>query len=333
MKLKLFILLISSLFTITGTTHTKCADSYTTLPLLKQIEAKADKELKFNKLEINKLKPNDTTLNKNLKVSQKDLIYKYREKAMNDPNTNENPKKVIYGQGVKKETQTTKTKTTQKKTTKAEKKPQTVKKAVKKKTATKPKTQPTNTKKTQAVKSKRKVIKKTQPKKENLYAPNSIIFNGRSVRFYQSAYDYFDGDLKHYDNEEEKERNNKILDKRLYYVDREIKHKNVAVGPVFSRTDGQATYILGHNPGTMSKIARLRMGSIFEITDWKGRAFKYQVIDYADFSRSYNFVKGHGAASDPFYFGYDGEAVFISYCRRLPKNEYANLVFMAVPVE
>lgn len=153
------------------------------------------------------------------------------------------------------------------------------------------------------------------------------------MRFYQSAYDYFDEYFTIYSDDENKVAKQKILDNRNNYVTYEIKHKNVAVGPAFSRTDGQATYILGHNPGTMSKIAKLDVDSIFEITDWKGRIFKYQVIDYADLSQSIEFVNGNGNAIDPFHHGYDGEAIFISYCRKLPKNEYMNLVFMAVPVE
>lgn len=108
MQLKIFILLIGYLLS----TSTMPINTNTTVKPAKQIETKTDKELKFNELEV---KGDNKPLDENLKLSQKDLIYKYREKAMNDPNYVENPKKELYGQDVKKPT---KTKITNKKTSK-----------------------------------------------------------------------------------------------------------------------------------------------------------------------------------------------------------------------
>lgn len=320
MKKKLLILLLSALFITTGTSHIKSADSHFDLNPIDQVEAKTSNNLKFDKPETITLKADNKVLSEYAKMNQRDLILKYREKAVSDPNYVENPRKEIYGQDSSTNGKATHKKETKRKEVKTTKN----KKEVKKENTSKAKTttQTIKTKSTtQAVKTKRKNVQKTQTKKpvrKNTYIPNSITFNGNSVRFQQSAFNYFE-------NESVSENE---ADRRFNVVTNEIRNKNVSLGPAFSGTDGQATYILGHNPGTMSKIAKLKMGDVFQVTDAAGKTFKYKVIDHADTSISYDFVNGHGYGGDPFYYGWDGEAVFIQYCINGESQ-----VYMGVPVE
>lgn len=145
--------------------------------------------------------------------------------------------------------------------------------------------------------------KKSKSNKSSLYLPNSIVHNGKRVMFSQSSYNYYsDNDSDEY------------LDKRLRTIQKEIKNKNINVGPEFNGEDGESSYILGHNPGTMANISTLKVGDSVFVTDKHGKTFEYVIVDFVNHEKWYDFEYGSGDVSDYFYEGLEKEAVFIQFC-------------------
>lgn len=139
--------------------------------------------------------------------------------------------------------------------------------------------------------------------KESLYLPNSIVHNGKRVMFSQSSYDYYsDNDTDEY------------LDKRFQEIEKEFKDKNINVGPEFNGEDGESSYIMGHNPGTMANLSSLKVGDSVFVTDKHGKTFEYIIVDFVNHKKGYDFEYGSGDVSDYFYEGLKKEAVFIQFC-------------------
>ena len=138
---------------------------------------------------------------------------------------------------------------------------------------------------------------------KNLYLPNSIVHNGKRVMFSQSTYNYYsDNDSDEY------------LEKRFRTIRKEIKNKNINVGPEFNGEDGESSYIMGHNPGTMANISTLKVGDSVFVTDKHGKTFEYIIVDFVNHKNGYNFEYGSGSVLDYFYEGLKKEAVFIQFC-------------------
>lgn len=153
---------------------------------------------------------------------------------------------------------------------------------------------------------------------KSIYTPNSVVHKGKKITFSQSAYNYYETKGVPWDT----------LVSRCNNISREIKKKNVCVGPEFNGEDNLPSYILGHNPGTMSRIATLAVGDSIFVTDKNSKTFEYVVVDYANAEKSYNFVNGSGDLSDYFYYGGDKEAVLIQYC-----INHESHVYLALPKE
>lgn len=153
-------------------------------------------------------------------------------------------------------------------------------------------------------KKKRKVApKKSKDKNNSLYLPNSIVHNGKRVMFSQSIYNYYsDNDADEY------------LEKRFRTIRKEIKNKNINVGPEFNGEDGESSYIMGHNPGTMANISTLKVGDSVFVTDKHGKTFEYVIVDFVNHKNGYNFEYGSGSVLDYFYEGLKKEAIFIQFC-------------------
>lgn len=149
----------------------------------------------------------------------------------------------------------------------------------------------------------RKAKKKNKNNEKNLYLPNSIVHNGKRVMFSQSTYNYYsDNDSDEY------------LDKRFREIKKEIKNKNINVGPEFNGEDGESSYIMGHNPGTMANISTLKVGDSVFVTDKNGKTFEYIIVDFVNHKNGYNFEYGSGSVLDYFYEGLKKEAIFIQFC-------------------
>ena len=149
----------------------------------------------------------------------------------------------------------------------------------------------------------RKAKKKNKNNGKNLYFPNSIVHNGKRVMFSQSIYNYYsDNDSDEY------------LEKRFREIKKEIKNKNINVGPEFNGEDGESSYIMGHNPGTMANISTLKVGDSVFITDKNGKTFEYIIVDFVNHKNGYNFEYGSGNVLDYFYEGLKKEAIFIQFC-------------------
>lgn len=157
-------------------------------------------------------------------------------------------------------------------------------------------------KKTSRKKNKKKKTSKDNSK-ESLYLPNSIVLNGKRVMFSQSSYNYYsDNDADEY------------LDKRFRTIESEFKDKNINVGPEFNGEDGESSYIMGHNPGTMANISALKVGDSVFVTDKYGKTFEYIIVDFVNHNKGYDFEYGSGSVLDYFYEGLKKEAVFIQFC-------------------
>lgn len=146
--------------------------------------------------------------------------------------------------------------------------------------------------------------KKKNAVKKTLYEPNTIVHKGNKVKFVKSKYDYY----------ETKDSSSETLEKRYKGMVQEIKNKNIIIGPEFDGEDDKSNYIMGHNPGTMSKIAKLAVGDSIFVTDSKGKTYEYVIVDHVDVYKTYKFDNGSGDVGDILYYGYEGEAVTIQYC-------------------
>lgn len=158
----------------------------------------------------------------------------------------------------------------------------------------------------QSRKAKRKsgtTSNKSKKNSKKLYLPNSIVHDGKRVMFSQSSYDYYsDNDSDEY------------LEKRFRTIRKEIKNKNINVGPEFNGEDGESSYIMGHNPGTMANISTLKVGDSVFVTDKHGKTFEYVIVDFVNHKNGYNFEYGSGSVLDYFYEGLKKEAIFIQFC-------------------
>lgn len=149
----------------------------------------------------------------------------------------------------------------------------------------------------------RKAKKKNKNNGKNLYLPNSIVHKGKRVMFSQSSYDYYsDNDADEY------------LEKRFKTIRKEIKNKNINVGPEFNGEDGESSYIMGHNPGKMANISTLKVGDSVFVTDKHGKTFEYVIVDFVNHKNGYDFEYGSGSVLDYFYEGLKKEVVFIQFC-------------------
>lgn len=147
--------------------------------------------------------------------------------------------------------------------------------------------------------SKPVVKQETKPTVKTLQ-PNAIYLNGQYVKYAQSKINYFVEDVY---TDEVTERNKIVTD--------EISSKNVMLGKSFDPRDGQSNYFIGHNPGTMSNISNLKIGSIVTVTNSQGEGFKYKIIDQA--SQDDRMADGRLAVY-PFFQGSNTESIYIQYC-------------------
>ncbi len=165
---------------------------------------------------------------------------------------------------------------------------------------------------------KQRKAKEQVGEEKSIFTPNSVVHKGKKITFHQSAYNYY----------EQKDASWETLNRRCANISREIRKKNVCVGPEFNGEDNLPNYILGHNPGTMTNIASLSVGDSIFVTDKNGKTFEYIVVDYVNAEKSYDFVNGSGDVSNYFYYGANKEAVLIQYC-----INHQSHTFLSVPKE